>query len=140
MKNTTSIQNYEELKKNYKSKYSTKKITPYQYWGEVVRVVDGDTIDFNIALGFELEFFTRVRLFGVDTPEIHGVKKTSKEYREGKKAAEYVESILPPGKWVELKVFSGLREKYGRWLCEIFIDGRSFNRELIDKGYALIYE
>jgi len=136
---TKSNQIYNKLKSDYKPIYKTKNIEPYQYWGEVVKVVDGDTVDFNIALGFDIETFKRVRLFGVDAPEIHGVKKTSKEYTEGKKAAEYVESVLPPGKWVELRTFAGPREKYGRWLCEIFVDGRNFNRELINKGYALEY-
>ena len=140
MATTKSKRIYEKLKSDHKPTYKTKNIEPYQYWGKVVRVVDGDTIDFSIALGFDIEILRRVRLIGVNTPEIHGVKKTSKEYAEGKKAAEYVESVLPPGTWVELKTYStGPREKYGRWLCEIFIDGRDFNRELIEKGYVAKY-
>jgi len=131
---------YKRVKAEYKPTYETKSTKPYQYWGKVVRVIDGDTIDFVIALGFDIETLKRVRLIGVDTPEIHGVKKTSKEYAEGKKAMEYVESVLTPGRWVELKTYGGPREKYGRWLAEVFVDGKDFNRELIKKGYALEYK
>ena len=139
MPTTASDQIMGSIKTQYSNTHETKAVNPYQYWGKVVRVVDGDTVDIEVELGFEVKFFGRFRLIGVDTPEIFGVKKSSEEYKQGKKAAEYVESVIPPGTWVEIRTYAGPREKYGRWLCEIFVDGSNLNQDLIDKGYAQKY-
>ena len=128
-----------ERRAQYSNTYEAKSVNPYQYWGRVARVVDGDTVDIDVELGIEVKLFARFRLIGVDTPEIFGVKKTSEEYKQGIKAAEYVESVIPPGTWVEIRTYSGPREKYGRWLCEIFVNGLNLNQDLIDKGYAQEY-
>ena len=55
----------------------------YRYRAEVGRVVDGDTIDAVIDLGFYIEITERLRLEGLDTPEIHGVAHASEEYKKG---------------------------------------------------------
>lgn len=137
MATTKTKRVYNKLKRDCSAKHKTDFIKPYQYWGKVVKVVDGDTVDFEIAVGFNILISARVRLIGVDTPEIHKVKRTSKEYAKGRKAAKYVERILPPGKWVELRIFTGAREKYGRWLGEVFVDGSNLNEKLIKRGYAM---
>ena len=51
----------------------------YQYKAEVVRVVDGDTVDVLIDLGLNVFTKERIRLFGINTPETYGVKKGSAE-------------------------------------------------------------
>ncbi len=112
-------------------------ITVYQYWAKVLRVVDGDTVDMETSLGFDLTLKMRVRLLGIDTPEIFSVKKTSEEYRKGIKSKEFLESMIPKSKWVEVKIHqSSQREKYGRWLAELFVDGVNLNKKMIEKGYA----
>ena len=55
----------------------------YRYRAKLVRVVDGDTIDLDIDLGFYIRITERVRLEGVNTPEIFRVKKESEEYKRG---------------------------------------------------------
>ena len=121
---------------NCRPTHGTREIRPYEYWGRVEHVVDGDTVDFLISVGFEIEIRVRVRFLGVNTPEIHGVRRDSDEYKAGRVAADMVESILPVGRWVEVRVFGGPREKYGRWLGEVFVDGFSLNELLIERGYV----
>lgn len=125
----------------------------------VVRVVDGDTLDVDIDLGFYVHIEQRVRLYGVDTPEKYGVKKESEEYKAGVAATEFVEQwlerkvpdlfehyeyvILNP-KPVTMKSYDGKKfrkGKYGRWLVEIIrADGESLNRALVEAGHAEVWE
>ncbi|NVM54977.1 MAG: thermonuclease family protein [Candidatus Helarchaeota archaeon] len=140
MKTTKTKRVYEKLKKDFASRYTPKVVKPYEFWGKVVKVIDGDTLDIEIELGFEIKAKHRFRLIGVDAPEIRGVKKDSREYKEGKKALEYLEQIIPPGTWVEVRTYAKRREIYGRWLCEIFINGLNLNEDVIKKGYAEVYK
>jgi len=55
----------------------------YQYKAKAERVVDGDTIDVTIDLGFKITTHQRIRLAGIDTPEVYSVKKDSDEHRRG---------------------------------------------------------
>ena len=66
----------------------------YRYRARLERVVDGDTIDVLIELGFYVTLRERVRLEGIDTPEIYRVPKDSEEYKKGMEAKEYVERRL----------------------------------------------
>jgi len=61
----------------------------YRYRAELDRVVDGDTLDVVIDLGFYIKIKERIRLEGVNTPEIYGVPQDSEEYRRGMEAKEY---------------------------------------------------
>ena len=67
----------------------------YRYRAKLDRVVDGDTMDVVIDLGFYVELRERVRLAGIDTPEIYRVKKDSEEYKKGQEVKEYVERTFP---------------------------------------------
>ncbi|NCO36835.1 MAG: hypothetical protein AUJ92_18175 [Armatimonadetes bacterium CG2_30_59_28] len=107
----------------------------FYYGAEVLRVVDGDTIDVRVDLGFRIYREMRVRLYGLDTPETFGVKKDSAEYASGKKAAEYLSERLK-GKEIILRTHKDLTEKYGRYLATVYAEGRDVNQELIEKGYA----
>ena len=71
------------------------KIEPdYKYKAKLGRVVDGDTIDVIMHLGFYVELKERLRLEGVNTPEIFRVKKDSEEYKLGMKAKRYIKRRL----------------------------------------------
>lgn len=98
---------------------------------KVTRVVDGDTIvvDFN---GKE----ERVRLIGVDTPEsVHPDATKNVEY--GKVASEFTKSKLE-GKEVKLEIDIQERDRYGRLLAYVYLDGKMFNKTLLEEGYAQI--
>lgn len=118
------------------NRYTPKRITPYQFWARVVRLVDADTLDLTVSLGFHLSLEDRFRLVGVDCPETYGVKRTSEEYARGLEALDFVQAHLREGDWVEAEVYADRREKYGRWLCQLFVQGRSLNALLLSEGHA----
>ena len=121
------------------AKYSTsktKKITAFNYWAYVERVVDGDTLILKVDLGFSVSVKETFRLLGVDTPEKYGVKKTSAEYAKGVAASQYVMDLIPEDNWVEIEVYSGKKGKYGRWLCQVYVNGESLNELLLVNGHA----
>lgn len=123
-----------------KNTYDPDTIEPYQYWARVVEVIDGDTVDCEIDLGFELKIRARVRLQGINTPEIFGVKKTSSEYKKGIAAKVFLESLIPKNGWVELRVAQASgREKYGRWLGRIYDKGRDLNAAMVKEKHAVAY-
>lgn len=97
----------------------------------VAKVSDGDT--FTIIIDNKKY---GVRLIGVDTPEsVHPNKKKNVPY--GKIASDYTKSRLE-GKKVILKKDVQARDKYGRILAFVYIDGKMYNEELIEEGHAKI--
>lgn len=118
----------------------------YVYRAEVVRVVDGDTIDLRVDLGFRVSREVRVRVYGVDTPEIYSVKKDSDEYNAGMAAKAYVEQWCQKnGNVVYLR--SKKTGKYGRWLGMLWhtledVDKTelSLSASLLQDGLAQPYE
>jgi micrococcal nuclease len=107
---------------------------------KVVKVVDGDTIDVDIDLGFSISFFSRVRLAGIDTPESRTTNL--KEKALGLEVKEKLKKELAAAKDVVIKTEKpDSSEKYGRILGWVFLDGSdvSLNQRLINEGYAWTY-
>ena len=113
----------------------------YEYHVKKVNnVVDGDTIDVDIDLGFDISFSSRVRLAGIDTPESGTTNKAEKVL--GLEAKEYVKSKIKDAKDVVIKTEKmDSSEKYGRILGWLFLDGSkvSVNEQMIADGYAWGY-
>ena len=65
----------------------------YRYRAELDRVVDGDTLDVVIDLGFYIKIKERIRLEGIDAPEIYGVPQDSEEYPQGANRGADVQSM-----------------------------------------------
>ena len=112
----------------------------YTYFVKSVdRVVDGDTIDIIIDLGFDLTKKERVRLAGIDTPEKR--TKNPKEKEMGYQATEFLEMHLMEAS--KLTVKTEKEGKFGRmlgWLYKSENDTTSINQIMIDKGYAWAYD
>ena len=111
---------------------------PYEYKvKEVVRVVDGDTVDIIIDLGFDLTKRERVRVGGVDTPEKR--TRNKKEKMLGLDATSFAEEWF--AKEGDVVVKTSKDGKYGR-MIGFFWRGEDdcFNQELIDLGYAWEYD
>jgi micrococcal nuclease len=107
---------------------------------KVTNVVDGDTIDVEIDLGFDISFSSRVRLAGIDTPESRTTNKAEKVL--GLESKEYVKSKIKDAKEVVIKTEKmDSSEKYGRILGWLFLDGSkvSVNEQMIAEGYAWGY-
>jgi len=102
----------------------------------VIKVVDGDTFDLEIADVLSEKRYTRIRLWGVDTPETKHPSEPVMYY--GPEASAFVKkAILHQEVKVTLEPFENSRGKYGRLLAYIYLsDGRMLNEELVRKGYA----
>ena len=107
---------------------------------KVLKVVDGDTIDVDIDLGFDISYTQRVRLAGIDTPESRTTDKKEKalwlEVKDRlKKAIDAATNVVIKTEKPDSS------EKYGRILGWVFLDDNkvSINQTLIDEGYAWGY-
>ena len=113
----------------------------YEYFvKEVKNVVDGDTIDVVIDLGFDILFASRVRLAGIDTPESRTTDKAEKAL--GVEAKEYLKKQLKDAKSVVIRTEKmDSSEKYGRILGWVYVNGESesVNNKMISDGYAWGY-
>jgi micrococcal nuclease len=90
----------------------------FVYAAQLVRVVDGDTLDLRIDLGFDVGMEGRFRLFGVNAPERHGAT-----FAAGEAARRLVEGLLAAAGPDRLRVrtYKDRREKYGRYLADVFV-------------------
>jgi micrococcal nuclease len=113
----------------------------YEYYvRKVENVVDGDTIDVLIDLGFDILFQSRVRLAGIDTPESR--TKDLKEKALGLESKEYLKKHLKDAKSIIIKTEKmNSSEKFGRILGWLYINGdtESVNDKMINDGYAWGY-
>ena len=98
--------------------------------GAVVRIVDGDTI--HVQLADRLE---KVRYIGVNTPEVHHPLKGEEP---GGRAAAAVNRDLVSGRHVRLELDVQSRDRYGRLLAYVWVDGTMVNAELVRRGFAQV--
>lgn len=122
--------------------YADAEIAPFQapyYKATVTRVVDGDTFDAVIDVGFDVKVVARIRLNGVDTPEVRG-----EERAEGLKAKERVREIMQKAVNVVIRSEKGgSRGSFNRWLADVFypvgIGWKCLGPALITEGLAEEY-
>ncbi len=113
------------------------KLPTYTYKAKVVKIIDGDTMDVKIDVGFNTHIFKRIRLLGVDTWELRGSEK-----EKGQVAKEYVEQIM---RICEGEVFiqteMDAEGKYGRLLAWVWSrrvgDYVCLNEDLLEKGHGV---
>ncbi|MBQ0769141.1 MAG: thermonuclease family protein [Bizionia sp.] len=96
-------------------------------------VYDGDTVTALVDLGFLHYQEMKLRLYGIDTPEVRGVEKI-----EGKKVRDIVREMIL-GKEVEIITYKDKQGKYGRYLANIILDGVDINLWLVANGHATVY-
>jgi len=104
-------------------------------------IIDGDTIDVQIDLGFDVSFTSRVRLNGIDTPESRTADLAEKKY--GLEAKDWLKHRLENAKKIIIRTEkSDSSEKYGRILGTLVVDDEpmSINEQLIKAGYAWAYD
>jgi micrococcal nuclease len=107
---------------------------------KVLKVVDGDTIDVDIDLGFDISFTSRVRLAGIDTPESRTTDKMEKAL--GLEVKKKLGELIASANTIVIKTERpDSSEKYGRILGWLYLDGAelSVNEALIAGGYAWGY-
>jgi len=124
---------------------STSKSSHAQQTTTVTRIVDGDTLKV-----FYLEGEESIRLIGIDTPESRVNKKTKKDAKRsgqdvetiiamGKRATEYVESLVKPGGLITIEFDVQERDRYKRLLGYVYLsNGKMLNEEIVKAGYASV--
>ena len=115
---------------------TTKEITMYEYRAVVDRVVDGDTVDVTVDLGFTTYSKQRLRLARIDAPEVRGEEKVA-----GKAASRYLETMLREGD--EVRVRTAKTGKYGRYIAEIWtttVEPENISDVMVKEGHAVYRE
>jgi micrococcal nuclease len=110
----------------------------YEYKCTIDRVVDGDTVDATLDLGFSVLYKSRVRLFGIDTPESRTRNKDEKA--RGKLAAKFLSDAIDKADTVVIRTeLRDSRGKFGRVLGTIVCDGIDINNNMVENFMAAKY-
>jgi micrococcal nuclease len=121
--------------------YTSEELSRYTYKAKIVAAYDGDTIDVEVDLGFNITNTIRLRLNRINAPEIRGGTTESKAL--ALEARDFVRSLL--NQVIIVKTFKDKKEKYGRYLADVYFftmreDSCGFiclNDELVDRGLAV---
>jgi micrococcal nuclease len=103
----------------------------YTYRATLSKVVDGDTVDLYVDCGFGIYTKQRLRLYGINTPEIRGSQRP-----QGLAAKEYVIKRFAETQEITVRTIKDRKGKYGRYLAIIYLDGENLNEELVTEGHA----
>lgn len=100
---------------------------------EVIRVIDGDTVELNIDMGNNTFWRDKFRLMGINAPETHSTDKVAADA-----ATTFLTDSLKKG---DIIVHTKGKDKYGRWLCTVFTgkDG-NINLRMVEAGHAVPYD
>ena len=113
----------------------------YEYDAIVRRVIDGDTIEVDIDLGFKTTLVKeKLLLLDIDTPEIRSSNLNERQHAQ--EAKTYVENLLPRGTTIRVRTEKDKKGKYGRYLAWVYYDIDKtgmwplLNKDLKKFGYA----
>jgi len=111
----------------------------YRWTCELIRVVDGDTLEAWIDLDFGVKLSAKLRLEGIDTPEIHTVKQNTEEYKKGLLAKEFVEARFKvQGNKFYIETSGKRPGKYGRFVVNVLMpSGDYLDALLLKAGHAV---
>jgi len=114
----------------------------YIYRCKINKVVDGDTVQIDLDLGFNIVLSNqKVRMSGIDTPESRTANEEEK--KRGMISKKKLAEKLPVGSWQRIQTMKADSndDKFGR-ILGVFImeDGLSLNQWLIDNNYAVLYQ
>ena len=115
-------------------------LTPYTYKAEVISIYDGDTMLLQIDLGFDIKHRITVRLARINAPEVRGESRL-----EGFESRDFlIDKIFGEEGSVDnsviVKTYKDRKEKYGRYLAEVYLNGSCLNDELVRLGLAIYKE
>lgn len=103
----------------------------YQYAARVVSVYDGDSVTADIDLGFRITVRVKLRLLGIDAPEM-GTP-------EGTAARDFLRHLLAGRGPVVVRTYKDPGDKYGRWLAELYFGEESVADVMLEHGHAVPY-
>jgi len=105
----------------------------YEYQAKLIRVVDGDTVDLMVDMGCRIYNEMRCRLYGINAPE--------RNTEDGPEATEFLLGLLSSATTITIETYKDRKEKYGRFLARIFVDGNtvSVNEIMVESRHAVRY-
>lgn len=117
----------------------------YEYSAEVIKVIDGDTVDLQVDMGMDLYMMQRIRSYGINAPDYkdgYDARNAAKSYQDlllrgGSPESEYRVLLI--------RTIKDKKEKYGRYLATLWIYGedpqtaQSINSKMVEAGYAVVY-
>ena len=106
----------------------------YTYKAKLDRVVDGDTVDAYIDLGFDISVHKRIRLAGIDSPE-----SSTRDLEEKARGLASKDRLIDLLKYGEFTLESKEVGKYGRVLGVLLVNDLNINKTLVEEGYAVEY-
>ena len=113
----------------------------YEYRAKIVKIIDGDTVDVDIDLGFGISLNNeRVRIMGIDTPESRTRDKVEKKFGLASKAR--LKELLGKDTILKTQIGRGgedMKGKFGRILGDFIVDGKKAGEILIKEGHAVAY-
>jgi micrococcal nuclease len=106
----------------------------YTYRAKIISVYDGDTVTALVDLGFGITNKIKIRLKGINTPEIRGSERP-----RGLVSRDFLrEKVL--NKDIIVETFKDKKGKYGRYIGTLWLDEENVNKLLVEQGYAEIKE
>lgn len=112
----------------------------YEYRAQITKVVDGDTVDAEVDLGFHVQFTMRLRLFGINAPEMNTSAGPLSKAHLIELLSPPTEPPIPAGIYlpVTIRTQKDRTEKYGRYLATIIrTDGVDVNALMVADGFAI---
>lgn len=108
----------------------------YEYRARITRVIDGDTVEAEIDLGFHVTLSVTLRLDGINAPETRGAERP-----RGLAATRYLEALLDDlagdTRLLTVRTRKDSTEKYGRYLAELIAGDVNLNQALVAAGHAV---
>ena len=93
-----------------------------------INVIDGDTIDVDIDVGFDFSTVQRLRLYGINCPE-----RGKPGYAESK------QFVIDKVYGIEVQLVTYKKDSFGRWISTVFVDGENLNELLLENGLAVVF-
>lgn len=109
----------------------------YEYRATIVKVIDGDTVEAHVDLGFAVSFVERFRLYGINAPETKGESR-----EDGRAATEFLRTLIAkhaPDSVLTIHTHKDKREKYGRYLAVLLAGSLNLNEVMVNAGHAVPY-
>ncbi|MGX5609583.1 thermonuclease family protein [Bacillus cereus] len=131
-KNSDSVQSHEQNQLQTNTKESETKNKVRTIPATITKVTDGDTFKVKFDNGKK----ETIRLLCIDTPETVHRKKPVQPF--GPEASSFTKKMLPIGKKVEVELGISERDKFGRLLAYVYVDGQMINKMLLEKGLARV--
>ena len=108
----------------------------YEYPAEIIRVIDGDTVEARIDLGFHTFAVQKLRLWGINAPEKRGASRES-----GLESASHLETLIASDQPIRVQTRKDKQGKYGRYLATLLGgSGVNINQRMVYHGYAVSVE